>query len=161
MYDEDRPSKTQLKREATELQKLGERLVDLPGSQLNRLDLNADLQHAVEEARRTRSHGARRRQMQHIGKLMRDVDVEPIHSFFHDLDHGQKKDARAFQRLELLRDKLIAGDNDLIEQLVTENAADRQHLRQLIRNAQREQTADTPKGAAKVLFRYLRTLHEG
>jgi len=73
-----RPSKTRLKHEAHELQALGAALTELPPERLDALELAEPLRDALLEWRRTRSHEGRRRQLQYIGKLMRNVDVEPL-----------------------------------------------------------------------------------
>ena len=76
--DDDRKSRTQKKNEARALQKLGEQLVALSSGQLESIDISDDLRNAVIVAGKTKSYGARRRQLQYIGTLMRDIDPEPI-----------------------------------------------------------------------------------
>ena len=72
------PSKSSRKREAHALQKLGEQLVQMRAAELALLPLPETLRDAIDEARRLTSRGALARQRQYIGKLMRDIDVEPI-----------------------------------------------------------------------------------
>ncbi len=76
--DETKPSKSARKREYHALQKLGEELISLRGSELQSMPLDEDLREAVLEARRMKAHGALKRQKQYIGKLMRHLDPEPI-----------------------------------------------------------------------------------
>ncbi len=76
--DDTKPSKSERKREHIALQKLGEELISLRESEIEALPIDEDLREAVLEARRIRANGALRRQKQYIGKLMRQVDPEPI-----------------------------------------------------------------------------------
>jgi len=87
---EEKKSKTRLKKEMIERQKLGERLVGLPNSFLRKIDLPPDLLEAVLTAKETRKHGARRRQMQRIGVLMREVDTVVVEKAFDDFRQGKQ-----------------------------------------------------------------------
>jgi len=78
--DDTKPSKSARKREYLALQKLGEELITIRGSDLQSMPLDEDLLEAIIEARRIKAHGALRRQKQYIGKLMRHVDPEPINA---------------------------------------------------------------------------------
>lgn len=71
-------SRTRKKKHSHELQKIGERLVDLSSAQLRRLELPEELREALTQARHITSHGARRRQMQYIGRLMLQVDAQRL-----------------------------------------------------------------------------------
>ncbi|MBE0510843.1 MAG: ribosome-associated protein [Gammaproteobacteria bacterium] len=154
-------SKSQLKRESEALQVLGEALVALPDSKLARIPMPERLADAVAEARRIHAHGGRKRQLQYIGKIMRSIEAEPIQQALDALENeGARQNAR-FHRLEQWRDRLIAEGDGLIGELLEEYPqADRQHLRQLIRNAQREQAKNQVPKSARELFRYLRELDE-
>jgi ribosome-associated protein len=149
-------SKTKRKLEMLELQSLGVALVELPPGQLDTLALPTALAVAVREARRITSHEARRRQLQYIGRLMREVDPEPIRAAL-AARAGQSTAARARQfRLEAWRNRLLADDAALTE-FTRENAAtDLQALRTLIRNARREIAEGRPPRAQRDLFRLLR-----
>lgn len=154
-------SKSQLKRDATALQKIGEELVKLREAQLDKIPLPDFLREAVDTARRITSHGARRRQLQYIGRLMREVDPAPIRQALDTLQGTGREAAAQFHRLERWREELITKGDAALGELLTEYPqADSQHLRQLIRNARREQEHGTPKGAGRALFRYLRELTE-
>jgi ribosome-associated protein len=158
---EEGKSKSQLKREATALQELGEELVALPASSLKKIPLDERLKDAIGAARAMPQRGARKRQLQYIGRLMRAVDAEPIQRAM-DLLKGQDKAAAAhFQRLERLRDRLVEeGDETLADLLDQFPGADRQRLRQLVRNARKEKESGKPVGSGRALFRYLRELEE-
>jgi ribosome-associated protein len=153
---DDFVSKTQQKRAMLDLQALGIALVDLSAAQLAALALPAPLAAAVADARRMSQHGARRRQLQYIGKLMRDLDPEPIREQLAAL-RGQSARAAARQRrLEDWRARLLEDDGALTAFAQEFPAADLQALRTAIRNARREQAGAKPPRAYREIFRLLR-----
>jgi ribosome-associated protein len=153
-------SKSQRKRDAHRLQKLGETLVSLPQTELDALPLTDTLSMAIQEARRLTKHGARRRQLQYIGKLMRQIDCEPLFNAMAQRNAESARDNAAFHILEYWRDHLVQhGDAALNELLGVNVAINRQQIRQWIRTAQREQEANKPPKAARALFRYLREVN--
>jgi ribosome-associated protein len=154
-------SKSQLKREAHALQDLGAELTRLPEEKLLQLELPDRLLEAVMLARKITKRGGLKRQMQFIGKLMRQIDAEPIQQKLEQLYQAQQANNAQFHQLERWRDRLVAeGDDALTDVLTALPHADRQHLRQLIRKAQKEEQTGKPAGAARSLFRYLRSLQE-
>jgi ribosome-associated protein len=153
------PSKSQLKRDAHSLQKLGTELLDIPEAEWSQLNLPSDLVIALREAKRLRSHGARKRQLQYIGKLMRNVDAEPIRQYFHQLRLKARQQAQRHQELEHWRTRLLEeGDAALQAFMALYTQANRQHLRQLIRQARKEQADNSPPKSSRALFRYIRDL---
>ena len=149
-------SKTQKKREVEELQKLGASLIALSPTQLASLELPEQLLAAVREAQRITSHGARRRQVQYIGKLMRSLDPAPVRAALAQLD-GRSAAARAEQRsLEQLRQRLIADDRALERFAGEHPGADTTLLGALVRDARRELAEGRPPRAQRELFRVLR-----
>lgn len=153
------PSKSQLKRESLALQDLGAELVKLPESQLAALGLPEQLRDAIELARRITSHGAQKRQRQYIGRLMHDVEAEPIRAHLEQLRGADRVSKARFQETERWRDRLIAeGDTALAEFLERRPEADRQHLRRLVREAAQEAAAGRPPRHARELFRYIQGL---
>jgi len=162
MHDDLEKSRTQLKKEATALQKLGEKLVLLPDDQLNRMGLPTALLEAIQTVRAIKSHGARRRQMQYIGTLMRSVDTEPIEQALLEIEQGAYRQAKAFHRIEAWRDRLVDGNDDaILDILDTFPDADRQRLGQLVRSARKEKEKNAPPKSARNLFRYLKALAAG
>jgi ribosome-associated protein len=155
-------SKSQRKREAHALQALGESLVKLNKSALAQIPLSDDLRNAINEARRLHQHGALKRQMQYIGKLMRQCDVEPIRAAYEKVTNSYREDVVQHHELEKWRDRLLSDGDQALEKLLTEHPeVDRQHLRQLIRTAHQETTKGKPPKAARELFRYLREVFAG
>lgn len=162
LYDDDEEviiSKSQLKRESTALQEMGEELVALPASKLAKIPMPDELAEAVALARKIKARGGLKRQLQYIGKIMRSIDAEPIEQALNELRNAAGKEAAKFHRLEQWRDRLIGeGDAAMGELLEEFPHADRQHLRQLIRNAQQEAARNKPPKSAREIFRYLREL---
>lgn len=157
--EEHSESKSQRKREMLALQYLGEKLVALPAEQFTKIHLPEDLQDAVLIARKIHQHGARKRQLQYIGKLMRTVDAEPIQQQIDTLQGNSQQAAQELHRIENWRDRLLAeGDHVLAKLLGEYPHADRQYLRQLMRNAKKETLENKPPKSARSLFRYLREL---
>ena len=161
MHEEDSgPSKTELKRQMTALQKIGEELVGLSDRELGRVPIeNDDLMQAIQEARRIRSNSARRRHLQYIGKLMRGIDAQAIERALAGLHQRRRGEANVFHEIERLRDQLIEQGTAGVEEVVERYpSADRQHLRQLLRQQEREAKQGKPPAAARKLFKYLREL---
>ncbi len=153
------PSKSQLKRDALALQALGAQLLELPESDWAALGLPETLIAALRDGKRIRTHGARKRQLQYIGKLMRDIDAEPVREHFEQLRLKSREQSRAHHELEHWRERLIEQGDSAVEAFLQLHAqADRQQLRQLVRRARKERGQDQPPAASRALFRYLREL---
>ena len=155
--NEDAKSRTKKKLEDRALQELGEQLVALPLEQLEKIELEAELLEAVIFAGKTKKRGAKRRQMQYIGTLMRHMDPEPIRHALENIRRGDLHQARTFRKIERWRDAIIEGNEQIIEEILNSCPdAERQRLTQLARNARK--SAQTEKGvkASRVLFRYLK-----
>jgi len=155
----ERPSKTRRKLASHELQSLGAQLLELADDHLASLGLDEALVDAIRAARRIRSHEARRRQMQLIGKLMRSADVELARSAVAERQLGRARDSLALHDAERWRAELIA-DDAATTRFAREHAdADLQQLRALVRNARRD-AASAPEQrsgrAYRELFRFIR-----
>lgn len=153
-------SKTQRKREMTELQALGERLTELNDDQLVGLDLPEDLRDAVIDSRRITRHEARRRHMQYIGRLMRSVDPEPIRNKLGEWDGQSTEATAALHRLERVRDALIADDAALARFAADHPGCDLQRLRTLIRGVREDRAAGKTARHFRELFREIKRLDE-
>ena len=154
-------SKSQKRRDALEIRTLAARLIGLSPAQLAQVPLDDHLRAEIEQARRIRSNGARKRQMQFVAKLMRRSDPAEIHAALAAFDQDARQLTARQHRSEAWRDHLLAaGDAAIGELLQQRRDADAQALRQLVRNALREARADRPPAAARALFRELRALDE-
>ncbi len=156
--DEEQPkSKSAVKREMTALQKLGEELVNLSPAKLAKIPMPEQLQEAVMLARRLKNREGKRRQLQYIGKIMRVIDSDAIQQALDSFHHESLAFRQHFHRLENWRDRLMSeGDRAMEDLLVEIPELDRQHLRQLIRQAQKEASQNKPPAASRKLFQYLR-----
>lgn len=159
LTEESEKSKSQVKREMHELLALGAEIVNLPKEQFAKIELPEDLLDAITEARRITQHGAHKRQLQYIGKLMRNVDADQIREQIDTLEGHSKQAAAALHHIERWRDDLLADGDAALERLLTEfPSADRQYLRQLLRNAKKELQENKPPKSSRGLFKYLREL---
>jgi ribosome-associated protein len=154
---QDEPvSKTRRKHQMLELQALGSALVALPQSRLSQMRLEDELFQAVVEAKRIKSHEAKRRQLQYIGRLMREVDPEPIRAQLAAIEGGSAQAVAAHRRLEAWRERLLADDAALTFFAAEHPGADLQKMRTLIRNSRKEQTEGKPPRAYRELFRLIK-----
>lgn len=151
----ERPSKSQRKREMSALQGLGESLLRLTPGELARIDLPEALREAIAEAARLGSHEARRRQLQYIGRLMRQVDPQPLRAAIEDATGESRQAVALMHRCERLRDALLADDAALDGVLAELPGADVQQLRATIRAARREHREGRPPKHARQLYRWL------
>jgi ribosome-associated protein len=158
--EEDLPiSKTRRKQQMDELQALGEELVTLSPERLKKIALPENLRDAVSAAQRlTRPDEARRRQMQYIGRLMRDTEVEPIRAALALLRGESASETTRLHRLERWRTELLADEKVLHEIATRYPAADLQHLRSLRRAALREAELNKAPRSARVIFQFLKDL---
>jgi len=156
------PSKSELKRQMLALQRLGESLLDLNDKQLAQIPITDEqLLLAIRETHRIRSNSARKRHLQFIGKLMRGIDPEPIERAVQAIHQSQQNSRDAFHQLEKLRDDALAAGAAGVELIIARwPQAERQQLRQLILQHQREMQRGKPPTASRKLFRYLRELQE-
>jgi ribosome-associated protein len=110
--------------------------------------------------RKMTRHGARRRQLQYVGVLMRKIDPTPIRIALENIRLGDHQKNLAFKKLERWRDALREGDPLLIEEILLAcPSAERQRLHQLVRNARKEAEKGAPGRASRVLFQYLRQIY--
>ena len=156
----DGPSKSSRKRAAHAAQDLGAELISMRDSDLDALDLPESLVDAVREARRITSRGGLARQRQYIGKLMRDVDPEPIRAYLASLNTISARDAERFKRVEGWRERLIVEGSPALEELERwRPGLDREVWARRISAAREERARTAATGAAsRELFRALRTL---
>jgi ribosome-associated protein len=155
-----RPNKSALKRENDALEALGEELIALPKERLSGLDMPPELFEAIKLAQSISSHhGAFKRQRKFIAKLLREMDVSPLRE---QLERHSNLSARAVHHVHVIerwRDRLLKGDDHDLNALMAEYPdAERQKLRQLIRDARKEHQAEAPPRSARSLFKYLREL---
>ena len=158
--DTGRPSKTKQKEAMHELRDLGAELVELSVGQLKRMNLPENILLAVRECQKITAHGARRRQVQYLGKLMRSVDDEPIRAGLALVRGESAAESARLHRLERFRNRLLEDEAVLSEIAATWPGADLQHLRQLRRNALKEQELSKPPKNFRAIFQVLQELDQ-
>ena len=157
----DRPSKSELKRQSNELQKLGEQLIDAPRDRVKRVPMPDEVKDAILMAQTITNHEGRRRQLQYVGKMMRSLDEEEVAVIQRTIESWKgtsKAEAAALHALERRREKLLADDKALTQLLGEHPELDAQQLRTLIRNARKEQAENKPPKAYREIFQILKDL---
>ena len=159
---DERPSRSQLRREALDVLKLAQALAALSDAQLARIPLDDDLRAEVARTRAVKQQIARKRAEQFLAKQLRklgDADLVPLRAALeHDREHA-RREAAALHRVETWRERLITDGDAALDELMQQfPAADRQQLRQLARKARAERDAQKPLHAFHELFRALREL---
>ena len=154
-------SKSQVKRELHALVDLGERLTTLKPDLLNKMPLTDALRRALADAPKHTANIARKRHMMFIGKLMRDQPIDEIMALLEQVDASSRQYNERFHGLERWRDRLIEGDDDVLEKFVTEfPEADRQQMRSIVRQAKQELAHNKAPASSRKLFKYFRGLDE-
>src|SRR5215217_7024060 len=157
----ERPSKTEMKRQADALQALGQELIDQPRDRVKRVPMPEDVRDAILECQNIKNHEGRRRQLQFVGKKMRTLSEEEVAIIQRTIEGwkgASKADTAALHALERRRDKLLADDQALTVLLAEHQELDGQHLRTLIRNARKEQAESKPPKAYREIFQILKDL---
>ncbi len=156
--EEQRLSKSARKREAASLQELGVKLSALPDQEIKALDLPDNLFVALRDLRRLPSHGAQVRQRQYIGKLMRNIDPEPVLAKLAERKQRHDVEIRHFQQIEQWRDRLLSEPSASDELLKEYPNADRDVLARLLEKAGKERAEQRSPVGARELFAFLRQL---
>lgn len=151
-------SKTEMKNDMIMLQKLGEELVELKASVLEKFPIPEDLAEAIKNAQRFKNE-ARRRQLQYIGKMMRTIDPEPIQAALDKYRNKHAQTTVALHKMEQLRDRVVAEGDEAVEAVISlYPSANRQRLRQLARQAKKEQQHSKPPKASREIFQVIKEL---
>lgn len=154
---QERVSRTQKKKAALAAQKLGEQLLSLTDEQLEKLDIPEVLQSAVEQARGIKKHGARRRQLQYIGTIMRQLDTQLLKTGLEAISDQDHEHIRRFKQVEHWRDRLATGGKEHVDELLKAcPLMDRKTLMKMVQNCQRAGTGSDTRKAGRALFRYIK-----
>lgn len=159
----ERPSKSELKRQMTALQKLGAELIAEPRDRVKRVPMPEDVRDAILECQLITDHEGRRRQLQYVGKKMRSLDeaeLAEIHKMLDSWKGASKSETAALHAIERKRDKLLSDDKALTVLLEQNPQLETQHLRTLIRNARKEQAENKPPKAYREIFQILKQLQK-
>jgi len=159
LIDNRPPSKSQRKRDMHAQFDLGKVLVELPTSQLKKLSLDESLYDAIDICKTIRQHGARKRQHKLISKLLSDADTAAIQDAVDDFKAPQREAIAELHAIEDWRDRLIAEDDVALTEFIGQYpSADRQQLRQILRNSKQTKSLDRSKRAKRELFQFIREL---
>ena len=156
-------SKTDLKRESTELQKLGEELLTLRAESIERIDLPDKLVEALAEGRRITNFEGRRRQLQYVGKLMRQLEPEvqeAARAALEEQDKGSARETQALHLAERWRTELVADEDALGRWVLQFPHTDTQQLRALVRQARKDNPADKSAESKGLAPRHSRAWRE-
>lgn len=154
----DGNSKSQRKKDMLALQKIGESLINLTEEQLAAINLPDNLLNAIHHLKSLNSNEAKRRQLQYIGKIMRQVDPESIKQALKNKELVHKKNTARFHQIEEWRNKLLTQGGEALNSIIAEYPdINRQELQQLISNAEHDKKNNKNTGAEKTLFKYLRS----
>lgn len=158
--DDDFISKSQVKRDMHALFDMGAQLVELPDGKLQKIPLEEKLLEAIHQCQSISKHGGRKRQLKFIGKLLRHADFEAIREAYEALEAPKREAIAEFHAVERWRDRLLEeGDIALAELLTEYPDADRQQLRQLVRNARnKKQSEERIKRHTREIFQVLRKM---
>lgn len=152
-------SKSQRKREAKELLKLAKNMISMPENTFKKLPLDDDLRAELEFARNIKSHGAGKRQLMTVGKMLRQRDNEELLDAVNNIDLKNRQANERFHHVEAWRERLIEGSDQVLSELLKQTTNENvQILRQLIRNAKKEVQLDKPPSASRKLFKLLRDM---
>ena len=156
------PSRSERRREALEVLDLARRLVEQSEARIAQIPMDEDLRELVIASKKITAQIARKRQVQYLAKHMRRREDEALAAIRAALEHEKsdhRREAQALHAVEHWRDRLIEEGDAALAQLLAEHPrADRQHLRQLARNAHQERLKNKPPHACRELFRELRDL---
>ena len=155
---DERPSRSQLKRDMTALQKLGTDLAALGETVVKGAGLPPEVEKALLLIKSMSKHEASRRHMQYVGKLMRTFDTTHVQEIVDAAQQGHSLRTAEFHRLEVLRDRLVDGDDDLLQALFEANPDHGQRLRHITLSARREKDSGRPLKESRALFKLLRGL---
>lgn len=152
-------SKSQRKREAQELVNLAKEMISMPENRFKKLPLDEDLRAELQFARSIKSHGARKRQLMTVGKMLRQRDNEELLDAVNNIDLKNRQANARFHHIEAWRERLIEGSDVVLSELLKQASnANVQTLRQLIRNAKKEVQLNKPPSASRKLFKLLRDM---
>ena len=159
------PTRTQQRRDALAVLALAGQLMALPPSKLAKLELPEDVEREIANTRRITAHGARKRQMAFLAKVMRRHDnsvFDGVRAALGENRDLQRQETAAMHRLEATRDRLLADpDNAMSDVIAQYPGVDRQHLRSLVRQAKAEKDGNKPPRAYREIYQLLKDLAAG
>lgn len=158
-HDIEYVSKSRMKRDMHALQALGEKLVELSEEQIQQLNIPDQLRDAVVQAKAIKKHGAKRRQLQYIGRLMRNIDAGDIQQQYDNVTQHSAAAVAQLHQVEKWRERLLKDEDQALQAFLEQYpGTDRQQLRQLVRTARQEHLDNKPPKAYRKLFQFIKDL---
>ncbi|QJB58141.1 ribosome biogenesis factor YjgA [Pseudodesulfovibrio sp. zrk46] len=157
---EELVSRSQMKRDMHALQQLGVDLAALGDRVVKEANLPPEVEKALLLIKKLKKHEARRRHLQYVGKLMRTFDTTHVQEMVEAAKLGHEVKTEEFHRVEQMRDALVAGDDDLLQELFEAHPEEGQRIRQLTLGARRAKAKGKPPKDSRALFKLLRSLPE-
>jgi ribosome-associated protein len=156
---DDRPSKSEVKRQLASLVELARELVELPQKRLDQIPIDDDvLAEGIELARRITANSGRKRQIQFLGKRLRTIDVEPIVAALNRQHENDQEATERHHLAERWRANIVSEGMSAIDQFIGEYpAAERTQLRALWQQSQKEATKNAPPAAFRKLYKAIFT----
>lgn len=158
---DEAPSRSQQRREALAVLEIAKRLAEAQQSQLDRIALPEDLREEIRKTRQVKQQIARKRQIQYLAKRLRaDEDsLATIEAALDEAGETRRKATATLHRAEHWRDNLLAGDEEILARFLADHpSADRQALKQLLRQAKKESKEGKPPRASRKIFQFIATL---
>ena len=157
-FDEELKSKSEIKREMHQMQDFAQKLVNLSKHQRSKIPFTEELKADLVLADKIKGkHEALRRHIRHMAKVLCEMDLGPINQALDVMANKHQQETAKFVFLETLRDDLIEQGSTLIEETLSKyETMERQKLRQLVRQAGKEQKAEKPAKYFRELFAYLK-----
>jgi len=149
-------SKTVLKKESKDIQDFGKEIAQHTEEKIKKFDFSSNITDAIIDLKNIKSNSAKKRQVQYLGKLLREIDLTEAYSLMQQFKFGLKKEMQRNRLIEEWRDKLINNESELTEFINQYPNTDVQELRQLILNAQKEIKNNKGNKCSRQLYKLLR-----
>ncbi len=157
----ERPNKTALKKEFQALQILATQLIQLPESKIKQFPLSENTIDSIQQSAKITSKNALRRHIRYLAKQLAKEETDQIRVYFEKVADQQTRNSQFFHQLEYWRDRLINQDANVMDEIIKQYPKlDRQYLRSLVRQANKEQAQKQAPKSARKIFKYLREISE-
>ncbi|MDC0127000.1 DUF615 domain-containing protein [Methylophilaceae bacterium] len=151
-------SKTELKKESKKIQQFGRKISELTISNIEAFKFPINIFEATIELKNLKSNSAKKRQVQYLGKLLREIDLTDAFLIMKQLKVTSQKEIQSNHIIEGWRDKLLSNNNSITEFVEKYPQIDRQSLRQTISNAQKEKEGNKPPKYLRQLFKLIKDI---
>jgi ribosome-associated protein len=151
-------SKTELKKDSKKIQQFGRKISELTINNIEAFKFPLNIYEAVIGLKNLKSNSAKKRQVQYLGKLLREIDLTDAFLVMKQLKVSSQKEIQRNHIIEGWRDKLLSNNNSITEFVDEYPKIDRQSLRQTISNAQKEKKEDKWPKYSRQLFKLIKDI---